>query len=25
VTYHDTGGTLHAANVSIQMKASVSK
>jgi hypothetical protein len=25
VTYHDMGGTLHAANVSIQMKASVSK
>jgi hypothetical protein len=25
VTYHDTNGTLHAANVSIQMKATVSK
>jgi hypothetical protein len=25
VTYHDTGGTLHAANVSIQTKATVSK
>jgi len=25
VTYHDMGGTLHAANVSIQMKATVAK
>jgi hypothetical protein len=25
VTYHDMGGTLHAANVSIQMKATVGK
>src|SRR5262245_20786676 len=25
VTYHDTGGTLHAANVSVTMKATVAK